>query len=196
MNISNILNKLQCNTAFAKPLEIVFSEYQFHNYPQLISFITQIALKSENFYFTEESFSSTNKLINSFECMNIKQAEKLSKKGDKSIAAYIKKYGTANDNNKYNYRERGLIRLKGKENYALYGKKLGIDLIQSPYNAKRDYIAARIALEYWFHNKCNEKINNLEELTRTVQGNIYSIDKIIEMINIIKSPNQKGDINA
>ncbi len=128
--------------------------------------------------------------------MNIKQAEKLSKKGDKSIAAYIKKYGTANDNNKYNYRERGLIRLKEKENYALYGKKLGIDLIQSPYNAKRDYIAARIALEYWFHNKCNEKINNLEELTRTVQGNIYSIDKIIEMINIIKSPNQKGNINA
>ncbi|MDB5100965.1 MAG: class chitinase [Cyanobacteria bacterium RYN_339] len=47
------------------------------------------------------------------------------------------------------YKGRGYIQLTGRANYAAYGAKLGIDLVNNPDLALRPDIAAKIVVAYW-----------------------------------------------
>lgn len=186
MNIANILTVINANLSYARPLEIGFAEYQLSNSINQIAFISQYAIKSDNFYFSEESFNRIDKLMQTFKSINTNKAMQLCNKNNKSIKLYLKKYGTEKENERFKYRERGILKLIGKVNYNFYGDLLGIDLISCPSNAKRDYIGVRIALEYWFRNNCENKINNMEELTKIIQGNTNDIEKVKSLLKLLK----------
>lgn len=181
-----MLSNIEANNSYARPLEIIFSEYQLNNKINQIAFIIQFAIKSDNFYFTEERFNRLDKIQHTFKSIYTHKAMQLARKDNKSIKLFLKKYGTAEEKERFFYRERGINRLLGKENYKKYSNLLGIDLITCPSNAKRDIISSRIAMEFWNINKCDNKINNIEELTQTVQGNLNNIDKVKEYMKVFK----------
>jgi putative chitinase len=62
---------------------------------------------------------------------------------------YGYRMGSTQPSDGYKYRGRGYIQITGRENYAAYGKKLGIDLLNNPDLALNADISARIAAEYW-----------------------------------------------
>jgi predicted chitinase len=47
------------------------------------------------------------------------------------------------------YKGRGYIQLTGRANYAAYGAKIGVDLVNNPDLALRPDIAAKIVVAYW-----------------------------------------------
>jgi predicted chitinase len=52
----------------------------------------------------------------------------------------------------YKFRGSGLIQLTGKDNYRVYGQRIGVDLLSHPEEANRLGNAAAIAVEYfWKH---------------------------------------------
>lgn len=72
----------------------------------------------------------------------------------------------------YKYRGRGIIQLTGRTNYAVYGKKLGLDLINDPDLASRADIALKIALQYWNDKKLNNfaDANDIKTITKRING--------------------------
>lgn len=54
------------------------------------------------------------------------------------------------------YKGRGFIQLTGRSNYALYGQKLGLDLISNPDLALDTSIGAKILVEYFKERKVIE----------------------------------------
>lgn len=47
------------------------------------------------------------------------------------------------------FKGRGMIQLTGRANYTIYGKKLGIDLVNNPTLASTGKVSVLTALEYW-----------------------------------------------
>ena len=53
------------------------------------------------------------------------------------------------------FKGRGIFQCTGRANYATYGKRLGLDLINEPALAARPDISVRIAVFYWNDNGLN-----------------------------------------
>lgn len=81
--------------------------------------------------------------------------------GAKNPAAYFRQYdirynrsmakrlGNTKPGDGYRYRGRGYIHLTGRDNYRIFGKKIGQPLEEQPELAADPKIAAQIAVEYW-----------------------------------------------
>lgn len=186
MSIHNILTIIQANIDYAQALSVCFNEYSFNDSKKQLAFIIQFAIKSDNFYFKEERFD-IDKLQNTFNCIDSNKAMKLvSRYSNDLIRTYLKKYGTKQEQERFLYRERGMTRLKEKENYAKYKDILAIDFIRHPNLVCNRFTDCRVALEFWQLNDCDNKINNIEELTRTVQGNTDKIESVVSLMSKIK----------
>jgi putative chitinase len=102
--------------------------------------------KSENLRYTPEQLLRTfpNRI------KSIEDARQLVEGGQEAIGNRI--YGGRMGNDKdegYKYRGRGLIQLTGKDNYAKYGKMIGVDLVKEPDKANDPDIARDIAVAYF-----------------------------------------------
>ena len=188
MNIYNILHSIKANVDYTKALETVFREYYFNDSVKRYNFIIQFAIKSDNFYFNEELFNDLYKLHNTFKSINMHKAMQLYKKNNEAIRVYLKANGTKEEKERFLYRERGINRIFGKEEYKKYSDLLKIDLIKYPNLAQQKNISCRIAMEFWKENDCDNKINDIEELTKTIQGecNETYIEKIKELMKALK----------
>lgn len=87
----------------------------------------------------------------------------------------------------YKYRGRGLLQLTGKDNYALYGKLLGLPLVQNPDLASDPETSLLIALQYY-------KMNNIFALSdkrdwigsrRKVNGGTHGLAHVNDVRNKI-----------
>lgn len=56
--------------------------------------------------------------------------------------------GNTQEGDGYKYRGRGFIQITGKNNYALYGKMIGEDLLGNPDKANEPWVAAKIAAAF------------------------------------------------
>ena len=86
---------------------------------------------------------------------------------------YGYRMGSTQPSDGYKYRGRGLIQLTGRDNYAAYGKKLGIDLLNNPDLALNAAISARIAAEFWKDNvrpKAKSNFADTAVVTRAING--------------------------
>lgn len=81
------------------------------------------------------------------------------------------------------YKGRGAFQLTGKNNYAQYGKELGIDLENNPELADRPDIAAKIAVLYWKKNKlgAQARAGNIDKVSAGVNaGNVNAdLSKVV-----------------
>ena len=111
--------------------------------------------RSENLNYTAEQLLKTfpNRV------KSIEEAQQLVQQGPEAIGnkIYGGRMGNAADEG-YKYRGRGLIQLTGKDNYAKYGKMLGIDLVNKPELANDPKIAKDIAVAY-FNEAKNRGVN-------------------------------------
>ena len=72
------------------------------------------------------------------------------------------------------YKGRGLIQLTGKNNYALAGLALDLDLLEHPELLKEPLPACRSAGWFWKQNNLNSlcDLNLFEKLTRRINGGL------------------------
>ena len=115
--------------------------------------------KSENLNYSAEQLLKTfpNKI------KSIEEAQQLVQQGPEAIGnkIYGGRMGNAADEG-FKYRGRGLIQLTGKDNYAKYGKLLGIDLVNKPDLANDPKIAKDIAVAYF--NEAKKRGTNLADI--------------------------------
>jgi len=67
---------------------------------------------------------------------------------------------------------RGVLQLTGRENYTLYGKKLGLDLVSNPELACDPTVSVKIACQYFLDRKLHEAADkwDLDTVTLKVNG--------------------------
>lgn len=77
----------------------------------------------------------------------------------------------------FRYRGRGYLQLTGRENYRLFGKRIGVDLEASPEQAEAPTTAWAIAAAYFTHRSAAGRtafewadLGNAEMVTRIVNG--------------------------
>jgi len=83
------------------------------------------------------------------------------------------------------YAGRGLIQITGRANYALYGKRLGIDLLGNPDLALDLKVSAKI-LAMYFKDRgvdkwCNSK--DWEVVRRKVNGGLNGYTEFLDIVN-------------
>lgn len=72
----------------------------------------------------------------------------------------------------FRYRGRGLIQLTGRYNYALFGRALGLPLVERPELAESPEASAQVACEYWAQRKLNVLADrdDVRGITRRING--------------------------
>jgi predicted chitinase len=98
--------------------------------------------------------------------------------GERAIAdaAYGGRLGNSDADDGYKYRGRGVIQLTGKANYAHFGKKIGVDLINNPDLASEPNTAAKLAIAFWQENvKAAGKNGDVRTATLGVNGGLNGL---------------------
>jgi putative chitinase len=127
--------------------------------------------RAENLNYTPEQLLKTfpNRV------KSLEEAQKLVAQGPEAVGNLVYGGRMGNEANEgFMYRGRGLIQLTGKDNYAKYGKLLGIDLVKNPDLANDPKIAKDIAVAYF--NEAKKSGTNL--------GDIGSIGKAVGYVDI------------
>lgn len=168
------IRKIGIDEKWLDPLNKGFDKYAIKDIKEVAMFLAQTTHESNNYKRLEESFNyKPERLFQVFKKRvgSLEKAKELCSKGSKSIADFV--YGGRLGNSKdegYKYRGRGIIQLTGKNNYEYYGKKLNIDLVNSPDLAKETDTAIEIALLFW-------KEKGLGLLAR--KGDVKGVTKLI-----------------
>lgn len=70
------------------------------------------------------------------------------------------------------FKGRGLIQLTGRYNYALFGRRLGLDLEAEPHRAAEPALSLRIACAYWTDRSLNAlaDTDDVRRITRRING--------------------------
>ena len=122
---------------------------------------SRFAPKSENMNYSPERLMQTFPKY----FKNIDQAKAVVAQGPEAVANIVYGGRMGNGANEgYKYRGRGLIQLTGKDNYAQYGKMIGVDLLKNPDLANDPEVASKLAVAY-FKDKQN-KGKNLSDINQ------------------------------
>lgn len=97
---------------------------------------------------------------------------------ERGDAAYFARYdghknlGNTEKGDGARYKGRGFIQLTGRANYAIYGKSVGVDLINNPHLAADPEIAAKVAIAYWNARRLGPKARrgDFDEVTKGING--------------------------
>ena len=78
------------------------------------------------------------------------------------------------------FKGRGLIQLTGRNNYALYGKRIGVDLVADPARAADPATSLILACEYWQNtagglNRFADR-DDIVSITRAINGGLNGLD--------------------
>ncbi|MBD2777234.1 glycoside hydrolase family 19 protein [Iningainema tapete] len=87
------------------------------------------------------------------------------------------------------YHGRGFIQLTGRNNYEIYGKRFGVDLVNNPDLALDRTIAAKVLAAYFVDRGINQlaQNENWREVRRRVNGGYNGWDKFISLVNSAQS---------
>lgn len=134
--------------------------------------LAQIKAESGGNPQTESLKYSPEKLMKTFpsKFTDIEEAKAVAAKGEEAIGnkIYGGRMGNAADEG-FKYRGRGLIQLTGKDNYAKFGKLLGLDLVNNPDLANDPDIAQRIAVAYFKEKqKAGVNLSDSKQVSKAV----------------------------
>jgi putative chitinase len=108
----------------------------------------------------------------------------------------VGRMGNTSPGDGYKYRGRGALQLTGKDNYRIFGKALGLDLITNPDLAADPEISLLIALLFWQKGKVNEAVDDRDFLgarkitnmgSRTAKGSPIGLTHVANYRNKILS---------
>jgi len=128
---------------------------------ELANFMGQMQIESGGFNSMNENLRySGSRLLEIFPGRNgmraAEQANAIAAGGPEKIAEAIyggpwgaDKLGNTQEGDGWKYHGRGYVQLTGRDNYAIAGKALGLDLINHPELAADREVAAKIAIHYW-----------------------------------------------
>ncbi|ASJ21494.1 glycoside hydrolase family 19 protein [Brachyspira hampsonii] len=175
--------KIGIDDKWLEPLNKDFEKYGITDIKEKAMFLAQTTHESNNYKRLEESFNySPKRLFEVFKKKRVgtlENAKDLCSKGAKAIANFV--YGGRLGNSQdegYKYRGRGIIQLTGKNNYEYYGKKLNIDLVNSPDLAKEPDTAIEIALLYWREKGLGllAKKGDVKTVTKLINGGYNGLE--------------------
>ena len=176
------LTKIGINEKWLEPLNKGFDKYSIIDKNEIAMFLAQTTHESNNYKRLEESFNyRPERLFEVFKKRvgTIEKAKELCSKGAKAIGDFVYggRLGNAKDEG-YKYRGRGIIQLTGKNNYEYYGKKLNIDLVNSPDLAKEPDAAIEIALLFWREKGCGllARKGDVKGVTKLINGGYNGLD--------------------
>ena len=176
------ITKIGIEEKWLEPLNNAFIKYHITDINEKAMFLAQTTHESNDYKRLEESFRYSPKRL--FEVFrkrvgSFENAKKLCNEGAKAIADFVYggRLGNAKDEG-YKYRGRGIIQLTGKNNYANYGKKLNIDLVNNPHLAKEPDTAIEIALLFWKEKECGlyAKMGDVKTVTKLINGGYNGLD--------------------
>ncbi|MBO9648878.1 MAG: peptidoglycan-binding protein [Variovorax sp.] len=106
------------------------------------------------------------------------QANSIAAGGPEKIAEAIyggewgaMRLGNTQEGDGWKYHGRGYVQLTGRDNYAVAGKALGLDLINQPELAADRDVAAKIAIHYWETRVVSrDHQTNVTAATRDING--------------------------
>jgi predicted chitinase len=130
---------------------------------ELANFMGQMQVESHGFTKMHENLNySGERLLEVFPGRNgmdtLEKAKAIAADGPEKVAEAIYggewgkrpgKLGNAEPGDGWKYHGRGFVQLTGRDNYAHYGKALGLDLVNHPDLAAEPTNAAKIATQYW-----------------------------------------------
>ena len=134
--------------------------------------------QSENLNYSPQTlmrlFGPNNAGGNKVRVRSLEEAKQIVAQGPEAIGnlIYGGRMGNASDEG-YKYRGRGLVQLTGKDNYARYGKKIGLgdELVKNPDLANDPQIAAKLAAAYYADKKVDLRdINQVSKATGHAAG--------------------------
>ena len=70
----------------------------------------------------------------------------------------------------WRFRGRGLVQVTGKANYKALSDIIKIDLVANPEYLREPFMALRVSVLWWENNVPDEIINNIDRVTRRVNG--------------------------
>lgn len=176
------LTKIGIDDKWLEPLNNAFKKYAITDINEVSMFLAQTTHESNNYKRLEESFNyRPERLFEVFKKRvgTIEKAKELCSKGAKAIGDFVYggRLGNAKDEG-YKYRGRGIIQLTGKNNYEYYGKKLNIDLVNSPDLAKEPDASIEIALLFWKEKGCGllARKGDVKGVTKLINGGYNGLE--------------------
>ena len=153
------LDKVKTYTA---AFNAVLPKYGFINWKRWAAFLGQIGVESGELKYEEELRSKWN----TKDPTDKTQPTGNAYEGRKAtLGNYVPGDGPK-------YIGRGILQITGRANYARYGTKLNINLIEYPAMAKDPVIATKIACEYFLDRNLHSHADawNLDKVTELVNG--------------------------
>jgi predicted chitinase len=148
------------------------------NPTEIAMFMAQMDTESGGFKSLSEnlkySASTLMKLFGKKLTGGMAQAQQIASQGAQAVANFIygNRMGNTGADDGFKYRGRGIVQLTGKDNYAKYGKMLGLDLVGNPDLAADPKVAAQIAVAYWKTRvpSAAAQAGNVAAVTKAING--------------------------
>lgn len=189
MNItpSHLVAIMRCQDAtarlWAEPLNNACALYQINTKLRIAAFLAQIGHESGRLSRVVENLSYSAAALQRTwpRLFDAKLAAEYAHQPERiANVAYNSRMGNTAPGDGWKYRGRGLIQITGKSNYALYGRLMGIDLVNTPSLLESPKNAAISAASFWSENGLNALAD---------AGDIQNIGSIINTGKRGRTPN-------
>lgn len=176
------------SVAFANPLTVAIRRWEIRH---VAAFLGQVAVESAKLSRLEENLNYTKperlmavwpRRFTTVESAlpYVKNAEALAN------LVYGGRMGNTLHGEGWKYRGRGLKQLTGKDNYAAYQDSTGVQVLDKPELLLSPAYAADSAGWFWHQNKCDAIADDVEALTRRINGGLTGLQERIKLTELAR----------
>lgn len=176
--------------------ELIQPEFFSSGFKEIDDFLAQILHESGMLEKVEENlnYSSAERLKQVFGARRfptIESAQPYVKQPEK-LANYVYKTTAGNkyDGDGWRFRGRSPLQITGRDNYRLTGERIGVELALYPDKLAEPYYGLKAAREWWEGNIPDIMIDNIESVSRRVNGGTNGLDhrkKLFEICSAVMS---------
>ena len=185
---SDQLDKLGLDHKWLEPLNETFEKYEINTPKRQACFIGQCMHESGGFKILQENLNySALALMRTWPSRfpDLETADKYAHNAEMIASkVYLGRMGNTTPEEAGKYIGRGLIQLTGKENYENCGLGIGVDLLGHPDWLATPKYAALSAGWYWHKKNLNALVDDIETMTKRINGGIIGLDDRKAKINM------------